>query len=329
MSTTEDTLEAEREAKKATEQAILDEEMRKRRERVRLWQEEKAKKLTPEVGPTTSGGDGSANTGSGIGIGSGSCTDVQLSADERQKMRSQSMDVVDVDVDGGGGGGDNGGLGTSASTHGPHGWSLEDDDDDKEGDVSAVHGEYPDGGREGSGLMAVVDDEEPIGPPPLPRKPDNDEESVVSASMLASLTPGRAAWRSLGIREGGSEAAMEEKEEEEEEEEVDYMAISVYDDAAVGSAAEAATAAAGNATGFTAGSRGGWGSSSSSSSSGGGGGGGSGSGGAGVLLDRLCARELTAAERGDQDALTTMLACLAYPPYLRQHDLEAFLALPL
>ena len=49
----------------------------------------------------------------------------------------------------------------------------------------------------------------------------------------------------------------------------------------------------------------------------------------GVLLNRLCGRESTAAERGDQDALTTLLACLAYPPYLRPHDLEAFLALPL
>lgn len=29
----------------------------------------------------------------------------------------------------------------------------------------------------------------------------------------------------------------------------------------------------------------------------------------------------------DQDALTTMLACLAYPPYLRTQDLEAFIAL--
>ena len=47
------------------------------------------------------------------------------------------------------------------------------------------------------------------------------------------------------------------------------------------------------------------------------------------LLDKLCARESTAAERGDQDALTTMLACLAYPPYLRLQDLQAFLALPL
>jgi hypothetical protein len=49
----------------------------------------------------------------------------------------------------------------------------------------------------------------------------------------------------------------------------------------------------------------------------------------GVSLDRLCARASTAAERGDQDALTTMLACLAYPPYLRPHDLDAFVALPL
>ena len=29
----------------------------------------------------------------------------------------------------------------------------------------------------------------------------------------------------------------------------------------------------------------------------------------------------------DQDALTTMLACLAYPPYLKTQDLEAFVAL--
>ena len=35
----------------------------------------------------------------------------------------------------------------------------------------------------------------------------------------------------------------------------------------------------------------------------------------------------TAAERGDQDALTTMLACLTYPPYLREPDLAAFLVL--
>jgi hypothetical protein len=48
----------------------------------------------------------------------------------------------------------------------------------------------------------------------------------------------------------------------------------------------------------------------------------------GVSLGQLCARASTAAERGDQDALTTMLACLAYPPYLRPHDLDAFVALP-
>ena len=47
------------------------------------------------------------------------------------------------------------------------------------------------------------------------------------------------------------------------------------------------------------------------------------------LLDKLYTRESTAAERGDQDALTTMLACLTYPPYLRPQDLQAFLALPL
>jgi len=36
----------------------------------------------------------------------------------------------------------------------------------------------------------------------------------------------------------------------------------------------------------------------------------------------------SAAVHDDQDALTTMLACLTYPPYLREPDLAAFLALP-
>ena len=173
MTTAEDVLEAEREAKKEAEQAVLDEEMRKRRERVRLWQEEKAKKLTAEVGGVLN--DVSGATSSGV--------DSQLPTDEPVRTEDQ-MDVTE-------------GVGEA-------GWSLEDEDDDKELDDNQGDADDDD--------TAMGRDDGPLGPPPLPRKPD-DDESVVS------LTPSRATLRSLGLGLGAGEEA-----------EVDYMAITTYDD---------------------------------------------------------------------------------------------------
>ena len=72
------------------------------------------------------------------------------------------------------------------AVHAP-GWSLEDEEEDKEDDMAVVD----DGATPSSQLNPDNDDDGPIGPPPLPRKPDHyaDDESV------ASLTPSRATLR--------------------------------------------------------------------------------------------------------------------------------------
>lgn len=99
------TLEKDREAQKEEEQAVLDDEMRKRRERVKAWQEEKNKRIAAETAAAASAGNASTVKKA---VGSDGFPD-------------------DGAVDTGDGSPSNA---NGATTTTNAGWNLEDDDDD-------------------------------------------------------------------------------------------------------------------------------------------------------------------------------------------------------
>ena len=98
------TLEKDREAQKEEDQAVLDDEMRKRRERVKAWQEEKNKRIAAETAAAASASDASTVKKA---VGSDECSD-------------------DGAVDTGDGSSSNSNGATTSNA----GWNLEDDDDD-------------------------------------------------------------------------------------------------------------------------------------------------------------------------------------------------------
>ena len=104
--------DTEKEALRQAEQAALDEEMRKRRERVKQWQAEKAKKQEAD------------GTGSSVAVASAS-------------EATTAMDTGSGDGDAAAAATASAGAGAGAEA----GWSLEDDDEDKADDVALKEGD--------------------------------------------------------------------------------------------------------------------------------------------------------------------------------------------
>ena len=109
-------LEKDREAQKEEEQAVLDDEMRKRRERVKAWQEEKTKRIAAETAAAANLGDSSTLRSA---IGSDECLD------------EGAIDTGDGNLSNALNGGTEGYSATSPNA----GWNLEDDDDDGKTEV--------------------------------------------------------------------------------------------------------------------------------------------------------------------------------------------------
>ena len=109
-------VEEDREAQKEEEQAVLDDEMRKRRERVKAWQEEKTKRIAAETAAAANLGDSSTLRSA---IGSDECLD------------EGAIDTGDGNLSNALNGGTEGYSATSPNA----GWNLEDDDDDGKTEV--------------------------------------------------------------------------------------------------------------------------------------------------------------------------------------------------
>ena len=109
-------LEKDREAQKEEEQAVLDDEMRKRRERVKAWQEEKTKRIAAETAAAANLSDSSTLRSA---IGSHECLD------------GGAIDTGDGNLSNALNGGTEGYSASSPNA----GWNLEDDDDDGKTEV--------------------------------------------------------------------------------------------------------------------------------------------------------------------------------------------------
>lgn len=117
-------LEKDREAQKEEEQAVLDDEMRKRRERVKAWQEEKTKRIAAENAAAAANLSDSSTLRSAIG--SDKC------------LNGGAIDTGDGNLNNALNGGTEGFSATSPTA----GWNLEDDDDD--GKTEEVSGDADD-----------------------------------------------------------------------------------------------------------------------------------------------------------------------------------------